>query len=104
MKNLVNPQVGRRSLRSMAKSIVALGATTALMVAGLAFVAVSPASAATITQGSPTTGSVTVSGSAAFTAQLTVTGNPAGLTFSSPGTSSPAGLVVSARGGVTATG
>jgi hypothetical protein len=57
-----------------------------------------------LAQGSPTTGSVTVSGSAAFTAQLTVTGSPAGLAFSSPGSSSPAGLAVSAGGLVTTTG
>ena len=46
MKNLANRKV---SLRSTMRSFVALGATSALMVAGLALVAVSPASAAAAT-------------------------------------------------------
>ena len=59
MRKLVNRKEGRRSLGSMAKSIAALGATTALMVAGLAFIAVSPASAATLGAATAPTTSIT---------------------------------------------
>jgi hypothetical protein len=44
--NSANPKVGHRSFRTLMKSFVAIGATSALMLAGLAFVAESPASAA----------------------------------------------------------
>src|SRR5665213_2766253 len=47
MSKLANLKIGHRSLRSSMKSLVVIGATSALMVTGLAFVAVSPASAAT---------------------------------------------------------
>ena len=47
MSNLMNRNESRRSLRSVMKSLVAVGATSALMLAGLAFAASSPASAAT---------------------------------------------------------
>src|SRR5665213_736179 len=43
--NSANPKVGHRSFRTLMKSFVAIGATSALMLAGLAFVAVAPASA-----------------------------------------------------------
>jgi hypothetical protein len=43
--NSANRNVGHRSFRTLLKSFVAIGATSALMLAGLAFVAVSPASA-----------------------------------------------------------
>ena len=46
MRTLVNRKEGRRSLGSATKSLVAVGATSALMLAGLAFVAASPAAAA----------------------------------------------------------
>lgn len=46
MRNLCNRKTGVRSVRSTIKSVVVIGATSALMVTGLAFVAVSPASAA----------------------------------------------------------
>src|ERR1017187_10870907 len=44
--NSANRNVGHRSFGTLMKSFVAIGATSALMLAGLAFVAVSPASAA----------------------------------------------------------
>jgi hypothetical protein len=44
--NSANRNVGHRSFRTLMKSFVAIGATSALMLAGLAFVAASPASAA----------------------------------------------------------
>ena len=47
MMNFLNPQAGSRSFRSWMKALVALGAASALMVGGLVFVAVSPASAVT---------------------------------------------------------
>jgi hypothetical protein len=47
MEMFLNRKTGGRSLRSVMKSIASIGAISSLMVAGLAFVAVAPASAAT---------------------------------------------------------
>lgn len=77
MKNEVNQKVGRRSIRSVMRSVVAIGATSALMVTGLAFVASSPASAATATQLVFTSepASTTTAGSASLSFSVTVENN-----------------------------
>jgi hypothetical protein len=54
----------------------------------------------TITQTTPTTGSVTTTGSSAFTGQLNTTGNDGPVTFTGSGT----GLAVSSGGQITTTG
>ena len=57
-------------------------------------------SAVIIAQGTPTSGSVTTTGSAAFTDQLTTIGNVGPVTFTGGGT----GLTVSSSGAITTTG
>jgi hypothetical protein len=74
MRTLVNRKEGRRSLGSVTKSLVAVGATSALMLAGLAFVGVSTASAAAATHLVFTTEptSTTTAGSTLANFQVTV--------------------------------
>ena len=55
-----------------------------------------------ITQSSPTSGSVTTTGSAAFTNQITMTGNSGAVTFAKTG--GGAALAVSSSGQITTTG
>ena len=88
MRKLVNRKEGRRSLGSVMKSLVAVGATSALMLAGLAFVAASPASALAGTHLVFTVepGATATAGSALASFAVTVedgSGNPA----TSPGAS-----------------
>ncbi len=71
--NSANRKMGHRSFGTLMKSFVAIGATSALMLAGLAFVAVSPASAlAPLTFGGAT------SAQAGTTFSFTVTAAAAG--------------------------
>jgi len=73
MRNLVNRKEGRRSLGSVTKSLVAVGATSALMLAGLAFVAVSPAAAAVGTHLAFTSGPSTTTTAGATLSSFAVT-------------------------------
>jgi len=79
MRTLVNRKEGRRSLGSVTKSLVAVGATSALMLAGLAFVAVSPASAATTSTATASAASAIATTTATLNGSVTSGANAATL-------------------------
>ncbi|MHB8379788.1 MAG: hypothetical protein ACYDB2_07715 [Acidimicrobiales bacterium] len=84
----MNRKIGRGSLRSTARSLLAIGATSALLVTGFAFVAVSPASAAgapnrlVYTTPPPST---TIAGNALASFSVSVEDNTPAVITSGPG-------------------
>lgn len=100
MRKLVNRKEGRRSLGSVTKSLVAVGATSALMLAGLAFVAASPASAAGVLTFGGSSFSIIAGTAFGFTVTAASAGDTVNVTSSCPIT---AGITTQTPGGDVAT-
>ena len=80
MSKLVNRKDGRRSFVSVMKSLVAVGATSAIMAAGVALVATAPASASPNVTFS---GATTAQAGVAFSVTVTTTANSENVNLSS---------------------